>query len=452
MDAMDLDLDVGNDVDLVADEPIVAEADPRERSPGEVDDDPDARVPTKVHIQGLDILNPAEVKAYVAEHVTDNSLERIEWIDDSTANLLFASEAAASSALVSLAADPIPDPSQLLPRTTLQAKPFSTKPGLTLQVRPALASDKKQAGAAQRSRFYLLNPEYDPEQRRRTNESRRYRDRDYDDDHRQRRRRRSSVERNHFDVNLYDDSVEEPRGSRRPTRDSYRPGREDRDGSEDALRNENRGKELFPEGSTGSRTRARDRSASPTRSYLDEPYPEDPLGRVVPAPNTDSTWARRNRNMETARKIKSQFVRKERVKELFPDRSSSDTGRLGDQVEDAAELLRKGITLPLMDDNDDAPGPRTRRLEDRITAPGHGRLADRISSPASRTEAESAFSIRGAASQRSGNQGFAIKGNAGKTVKELFPDKFGSNAGKELFAEPMEGRTRRRQRAGDLFD
>jgi len=36
-------------------------------------------------------------------------------------------------------------------------------------------------------------------------------------------------------------------------------------------------------------------------------------------------------------------------------------------------------------------------------------------------------------------------------VKELFPDKFSGNTGKELFAEKLEGRGRRRQKAEDLF-
>lgn len=71
-------------------------------------------------------------------------------------------------------------------------------------------------------------------------------------------------------------------------------------------------------------------------------------------------------------------------------------------------------------------------------------LADRISAPTA-----SGFSIRGMASQRSNDQGIAIKGT-GPTVKELFPEKFG-NANKELFAEKLEGRGRRRQKAEDSF-
>lgn len=53
------------------------------------------------------------------------------------------------------------------------------------------------------------------------------------------------------------------------------------------------------------------------------------------------------------------------------------------------------------------------------------------------------------AGKRGADQGIAIKGT-GPTVKELFPDKFG-NSGKELFAEKLEGRGRRRQKAEDMF-
>lgn len=56
------------------------------------------------------------------------------------------------------------------------------------------------------------------------------------------------------------------------------------------------------------------------------------------------------------------------------------------------------------------------------------------------------------AAKRGNDQGIAIKGT-GPTARELFPEKFGNsgNSGKELFAEKLEGRSRRRQRAEDLF-
>ncbi|KAI0396201.1 hypothetical protein F5Y17DRAFT_140373 [Xylariaceae sp. FL0594] len=463
MDTMDLDHDMDIDVDLVPDEPIVPEPDWGVRSPGEIDDgeipdEANARVPTKVFIQGLDVMNPNDVKSYVAQHCSEYSveLERIEWIDDNSANLLFASGDIAAQALAALAVDPVHDASQLPPRLLLLARPYSSRPEIKLQVRPALESDKKQAGAASRSRFYLLNPEYDPEERRRRNEARRYRDRDHHHDHdrhsfsrRRGRNRRSSESEEPFDVNLYDDSYS---ASAAPAKARARSGRSMSPDTEPAesradlgsYRSSNRGKELFPSGTGSRQGPSRGRSASPTR---------------------DRTGQSDTRNHQRAHAIKSHISRQNRVKELFPGEAEtkSKNGRLGDKVEDAAALLAKGITLPLMDGSNDTPTPPVtshHQLGDRIAVPGSGkgsgegsgkgRLADRVTAPG--TADDSTFSIRGAASQRNSDSGFAIKGAAAKTVRELFPDKFGRNAGKELFGDATNGRSRQRKRAGDLFD
>ena len=47
--------------------------------------------------------------------------------------------------------------------------------------------------------------------------------------------------------------------------------------------------------------------------------------------------------------------------------------------------------------------------------------------------------------------GIAIKGRAAKSVKELFPGKFGENASKELFSDRLVGRGGPRRKAEDLF-
>ncbi|KAI0425208.1 hypothetical protein F5Y09DRAFT_322310 [Xylaria sp. FL1042] len=449
MDSMDLDHDMDIDVDLVADEPIAPEPDLGNRSPGEIDDDADARCPTKIFLKGLDVMNPDDVKAYVAQHCSDHSLnlERIEWIDDNSANLLFASENIASQALVALAADSISDVLQLPARHLRPAKPFSTKPDVTLQVRQALESDKKQAGAASRSRFYLLNPEYDPEERRRRNEARRYRDRNGDGFSRRRGRQARADESDEpFDVNLYDDSstATEPKVRSRLRR-SLTPDYETAEPRMGSYRSSNRGKELFPGSRRSRRGASRDRSASPARDR-DRDGDRDMDDPMI----SDGSALARERNRYRAHAIKSHMSRRNRERELFPTETTSENGRLGDNVEDAATLLSKGITLPLMDGNSDTPATSSRKLEDRVTAPGRVKLADRVTSPDS--TGSPAFNIRGAASQRSSNTGFAIKGSAGKSVKELFPDKFGNNTGKELFGDTSGGRPRQRQRAGDLFD
>ncbi|KAI1468950.1 uncharacterized protein F4812DRAFT_425287 [Daldinia caldariorum] len=446
MDTLDLDMEMDVDVDLVPDEPIIPEPEfqdaPGNRSPGEIVDD-DTVIPGKVHITGLDVMNPEEVKTYVAEHFPEEPLERIEWIDDSSANLLFSSESVAPRALSFLSAQDKQDVSQLPLRQLIFAKPFSKRPEVVLQVRLAVASDKKQAGAASRSRFYLLNPEYDPEERRRRNEARRYRDRDGEGYNRRRTREaRDREAEEQFDVNLYDD--DEAALSRRASysrprhRRSYTPDTSEDGYGRDSYHPGNRGKELFPDNPNGRNESRRRRSASP-RGRDSNQTMDDIANEGLAA-----------RNRDRARAIKSRISRSNRVRELFPDRSGEESGRLGDEVEDTSTLLAKGIMLPLMDERDDSRATPGLKLEDRITVPGKSKLADRITS--ADKSRDSGFNIRGTASQRSANQGFAIKGSAGKSAKELFPEKLGANAGKELFADRIEGRSRQRQRAGDLFD
>ncbi|KXJ92795.1 hypothetical protein Micbo1qcDRAFT_194161 [Microdochium bolleyi] len=492
MDTMDLDMEMDVEVDLVPDEPIVPDAyneDLAPRSPGEVaDHDPEAHAPNKVHIRGLDVLNPKELKAYVAEHFPETSFNRIEWIDDTSANLLFSHDDVAARALIALSAESAVDVATLPIKQLLPAKSFSQRPEVALQVRRAVYGDRKQQGAASRSRFYLLNPEYDPEERARRRRS--YRDRDGDDRRRrQQPRTREDEPKDHFDVNLYDD--DEAALATRPTGDgsnsrrrrSYTPESDagSRRRRQSPARRENAGKELFPLGggsSGGDRSRrnggaSRDRSRSPMRSDRDGDRDMDGSGFASDA----SGAAASSRNRDRARAVKSHMQRSGRAatgRELFPvagGKGDTSSGRLGDKVEDAAELLAKGITLPLMDGSDDVAASASmrsqrsssRRLEDRISAPGQGggRLADRISGASSNNG--SAFSIRGAASKDSsggGDQGFAIKG-MGKSARELFPDKFGSsgstgNETKELFGNSSRGdggsRARNRKKAGDLFD
>lgn len=386
-------------------------------------------------------MNPNEVKAYVAEHYSEEPMERIEWIDDSSANLLFGSDAAATRALSSLALEDLLDISQLPLRKLIPAKPFSKRPEVTLQVRPAVATDKKQVGAASRSRFYLLNPEYDPEERRRR-DPRKYRERDGDGNGRRRGRdSRRDDYGDQFDASMYDDDQATLSSRTSPAqrrRRSYTPD-SDEDRQARRYRSDNRGKELFPNGSGSRNGFRRDRSASPTRDRDDDRMTDD----------TQSDAAG-TRNRNRARAIKSRLSHGKQTRELFPDKTGTGSGRLGDDVEDTATLLAKGIMLPLMDETSDIPASGGRRLEDRITVPGKGRLADRITS--ARDTADSGFNIRGTASHKTTDQGFAIKGSAAKSAKELFPDKLGGNSRRELFADGLEGRSRQRRRAGDLFD
>jgi hypothetical protein len=288
-------------------------------------------VPYKVHIKGLDTFNPDDVNAYLAEHYSTSQLSRLEWVDDTSANFIFKGESVAQEALVALAAVEIADATQLPPLEDIPAKTFSQKPESVLRVRFAVTGDRKPAKASERSRFYLLHPEFDPEERRRRGEFTRgkYRDRDdrydrYDRHDRHRRDRRSDRRRdprddddeprNTFDVNLYDDAPApetQPRRSSLPRRRSTSGASDTRRPVEHARRN--REKELFPTKLSGGGHGLRDRSASPVR---------DRYGDAEMDLDEDARAAAAMRSREKGRSIKERLSRDNNTKELFPSRDS----------------------------------------------------------------------------------------------------------------------------------
>lgn len=359
-------------------------------------------MPTKVHIRGVDTLHTDDIKAYVKTNF--GSVDRVEWIDDSSANLIFSSESIARDALVALTTVEIADPTALGVGETLPAKSVEGKPEISLQIRIAVESDRKQAGAASRSRYYLLHPEHDPEERRRRNQEpgrNRYRERDNRWSGRHRRRgSEDDDEVETYEASMYDDA---PRASTRSRRRS--------DSREDDRRvsfsEQNRGKELFS-GGRSSRG-GRGRSASPLR---------DRDGDAAMDEEASSAG-----NRLRARSLKDRITsdsRNNRSKELFPTKGTGRGGQL-DQLESAI-------------------GSAQLREED------HPKIVEVPNDP----KRGGGFNIRGAAQQRSNEEGFSIRG-AAANARELFPSKLGgSNAGKELLGDPKSKRPGR-QRAEDLF-
>ena len=283
-------------------------------------------------MRGLDTFKPDDVKAWVSGHFSGGQFDRIEWVDDSSANLLYKSESTAHEALISLAAIEIADATQLAPLESLPAKAYAGKPECTLQVRFAVAGDKKVTGAASRSRFYLLNPEFDPEERRRRGEFQRSKYRDRGDEYRNRDRRgdrrdgRDGRRREYryddedsapFDVSLYDDdpdSLAKRTGrTSRSRRDSVSSGSSDSWDRRKSAGVQNRGKELFPD----RRARgddSRNRSLSPQRDReLEEQMDVDNTAREAAA----------LRNREKARSMKERMIKDNGEKELFPDSKSA---------------------------------------------------------------------------------------------------------------------------------
>ncbi|KAL6900277.1 hypothetical protein GGI43DRAFT_42373 [Trichoderma evansii] len=379
------DLPRGDDI-LVPDEP---------EEPGEVADDGEVNeddasntiVPTKLHIRGLDNLHTDDIKSYVKTHY--GHVDRVEWIDDTSANLIFSSEPSARDAIVALSAIDIADATALGVGETVPAKALEGKPETALQIRFATQADKKQAGAALRSRYYLLHPEHDPEERRRRNQENRsrYRDRDSRDNRGSsgRRRRYSDEEVETFEASMYDDA---PKASR-----------DDRSSAQES----NRGKELFSGRSVGRSTSRRDRSASPRR--------DDDGDAAMDG------FASSSGNREKARSIRGRLANETRSKELFPTKPSNRGG--GGQLDE----LEKSIGSAHLKE-EDMP---------KIVADSTG----------------DGLNIRGAANQRARDRdgGFSIKGAA--NAQDLFPGKLGSgNKGKELF---NANQPKRRQKAEDLF-
>jgi hypothetical protein len=379
-----------------------------------------------VHVRGLDNLSTAEVKAYAYEHFSlDDNFDRVEWVDDTSANLIFTSTEAASLALTALT-----DPSvlqavngEISPLQLRPARRFSKNPHTELFTRIGTTIDVKRKGAADASRYYLLNPGQDPRERRRherPNNDGDYNRRRYDDSEHKRRRNDAS-----FDVDMYDDdaSPKRPRSRARTRNRSASPGRHggySRLRSSSPLR-KNKGKELFADRST-SRSNATKELFPTGTSHAKDLLTNSTTTFPSPAASLPAQNDFPTRNTQTP---------------LANKRGSMGGHRRSDAIDNSgSRSLADRITGA--DNNNNNSSPSSRSLADRIT--GRANTND--------------LRIRGAA-ERAGE--FNIKGAAsggGGLVKELFPLKAGgggANAGKELFGEKIKGRGAPRRKAEDMF-
>jgi hypothetical protein len=396
-------------------ENVTTEATPNDTS-GEDAFEP---TPHKVHIRGLDNFTHDDIKAFASEYFPAHKPERIEWINDTSANLIYDTPQIAQEGLQAFSDS---DASHLSSLQTVPAKSFPKHPDTHLEVRLAVIGDRKKARASAHSRFYLNHPEYDPANRSRGGRS--YRDREdgtyrsqrYDD--REHRKRRDDDESAGFDVNLYDDdeAALEHRARRNAWKDSSRS-----DSRERVSRRARgtAGKELFPDRDRGSSGRLRDRSASPARN--------SDVDRDTAAARDRKRDSAAAANRLKAQKIKEQLRQGGTTKELFPHKVGVQHRRSDafDAADETADLFANKMAVPLLDG-----------AEDRSYA-----------SKVMRESELGRFNIRGTA-KAFAKTDFTIKGTA--PAKELFPAR--DNAGKELFASQIKGRGLSRQKAGDLFD
>lgn len=454
-------------------------------------------VPNKVHIRGLDQLDQDKLKEYVSAQVGGKGADRIEWVNDSSANLVFSSETAAQEALLLLSAVDVADVTQIPLGEVLPAKPIADKPEIALHVRLAVESDKKERGAAQKSRFYLFNPEWDPEteegRRRREGRDRRYRDRDDRGAYRRRGRDRYDDRYDDrgeeapetFDVNLYDDDPKalskrvtlSPRPRSRRGRGRYSRSRSPSDRSEhDSYIAANRDKELFPNSRPRDTLRSergsytRNRSASPARNDRDAMDSDLAKDREAMRLNRDKARSIKERIYSTSSRIDSAprelfptaGTKEAGTKELFPSKTNGAGNKaVMDQISEGMACLSYDGTV----DSDGLTTVFTLSLPTPGNAPSlrfHQKVLFEggqflMSYKADQRVTSSTSRVTSRQMPNSSTM-LTIKGTA-KSVKELFPTKFNndsstnsSNVGRELFADKLDGRARYRRRAGDLFD
>jgi len=239
----------------------------------------------KVHVfLQVETLDSGAVKRFAGEHYSLDAFERIEWVNDTEVNLIYNSEDAAREALYAFTLPGGSAPEEIPLMDVRPAKQFSGAPGVEMRVRLARTTDVKKKGAADESRFYLLNPEKDPRERVRRRQMRQRRDWDGEDggydknrfDDRECKRRRGDER---WEASMYDeddnvdmdaDNGEEDRGRRKRVRFT---GRRD-------------GEDLFADKPRNGSGRLRGRSASPLRGNGEGLYGFD-------APEEDISTARR---------------------------------------------------------------------------------------------------------------------------------------------------------------
>lgn len=411
--------------------------------------------PHKIFIRGLDDLSTNDITSFLAEHLLSLSHLRIEWIDDTSANVVFPTPALALKALEQLTS-PNHNNMTLSDWQLRAAKPYSIRPESNLEVRLALTTDQKRPRAYQASRFYMMHPDLDPrEQSRRAKlngGASDYRRRRYDHDE-QRRRRRNDREQG-FDASMYDDGADLPvtfQGQSAARRTSSVIS-SDGATSPEVQRSRRRGDYFRP----------RNRSASPCMEP-DENI-QDPAGRRRRRRTTPTRDADHRTQVPLQNSGKELFPSKPVMgtalgggqkhelfpnkklaanlkKELFPNRSPTVHHRRSDAF-DAADATADLFANRLAFTNASVAGVATK-------APSsYGRL-----NVDSEMNSVDEINIRGASKQDTGFtiRGIAADGTRVGVIKELFPDKTGSNSGKELFAEQLQGRGGRRNRAADMF-
>jgi hypothetical protein len=412
----------------------------------------------------------------------------VQWIDDSTANIVFKDNSMAKHAHAAFLSTPISiDELTNNPFEVRAAKQLASRPSSVLSVRVAQQGDRKRKGAREASRYYLMHPDQDPTERMRQefeNTRGDYRRRRFDDRELYRRSGRGgrgyqdpsggADPTDNFSANMYDDApATDPENNDRGRgrdlfsrvtkgrRRSASPGTRTRNSdeieisdSDDGLgrrrnyrdrappRETNKGKELFssttsPKAGGGLRSDRLELFHSKT-SDADTSMSTDPSPLRPPI-----DMANNRANAAAAKRLKADLLSAAQTSPRSHHRRSHAMDAKNE--EDLAErFARKSISIDSTKSNNNNRNGGASNVGVELFPSSNG----------------GGLSIKGA------SDGLAIKGTGGLSIKgralepkELFPNQYrhgasgggGRNEGKELFDEPVREK-RQRRRAGDLFD
>ena len=294
--------------------------------------------PEKIHIRGLGDFSEDDILTFAQENFQTEEPPRIQWIDDTSANLIYPSRDVALQAILAFTSEPTTaNEIHNAPLQLRSAKSLSRRPLVPLEVRIAVVGDRKKKGARHESRYYLFHPEVDPgEYKRRRFDQREFtrrRDQDRNDD-----------PSDHFTASMYDDAPTTDGGAQdgprkrapradlfdrieRPTgrlgrRRSASPGRKRsrnsdeidiHDSSDEADRRQQ------PRRKNGYRDRSVGTTLPPYSLKDPNPTPKENQGKEL---FTSAQPTPRANPFQPPSKVPSQTT------ELFPTRSSATNGRL----------------------------------------------------------------------------------------------------------------------------
>ena len=415
----------------------------------------------RIHIRGVDDFHTNDILAFANDHDPEADVH-VQWIDDTSANIIYKTKEAAREGILKLTSQPTTSEEVAAnPFDLRQAKSLASRPASMLMVRVAQAGDRKKKNARDASRYYLMHPDEDPTERMRREFANgrgprgdgEYRRRRYDDREHRRRREKDQNAEIDFTASMYDDGPstepeKEGRGrdlfSRITRRRSASPGAGTRNSDEIDISDSDDG---------GRRRKQRN-------GYRDRNERPPPYSRNDPAPHPRANEGKELFGSQT----KESGMRSDRI-ELRPS-PSIQTGqpRLANAADSRANAAAaRRLKADLMSAAQTSPRTSHRRSH-AMDAKNAEDLSERFARKSisidstNNTKGVELFPNNGMNIRGSADQGMSIKGHGGLSikgraleVKELFPARYQKNEGKELFDEPVREKKVRR-RAGDLFD